>query len=168
MQDLIGMERFAPGLATLSQEEMTAIHVFTILWTLFEAQALGTNAAPGKIVELAERWGRDGHLESCWHAPVFDYFQARYVEDGKPTQYFENLFFHDEKSRAHTLSTLCGSTNIHVDCLSASLLIVYRFRNNFFHGTKWAYDLKGQRDNFEHASQLLEGALDVVRKLRSL
>ncbi len=51
------MERFAPGLGTLSQEEMAAIQVFTILWTLFEAQALGANAAPGKIVELAERWG---------------------------------------------------------------------------------------------------------------
>ncbi len=90
------------------------------------------------------------------------------MKDGKPRQYFEDLFFHDEKSYAQTLSTLCGSTNTHADCLSEFLLIVYRFRNNFFHGTKWAYDLKGQRDNFEHASQLLEGALDVVRELRSL
>lgn len=30
MQDLIGMERFAPGLAALSQEEMAAIHVFLL------------------------------------------------------------------------------------------------------------------------------------------
>lgn len=168
MQDLIGMERFAPGLAALSKEEMTAIHVFTILWTLFEAQALGTNAAPSKIVALAERWASDGYLDSCWHMPVFDYFKARYVGNGQPTHLFENLFFHDEKSRTYAFAILRGNGDGLAECLSASLLIVYRFRNNFFHGTKWAYDLKGQRDNFEHASRLLEGALEVVRKLRPM
>ncbi|WP_149086504.1 hypothetical protein [Pseudomonas prosekii] len=168
MQDLNGMERFAPGLATLSREDLAGLIVFTILWTLFEAQALSTNAALGRIVELAERWGRDGHLESRWHMPVFHYFKARYVENGQPTQHFENLFFHDEKSRAHTLATLGGNADGNAECLSASLLIVYRFRNDFFHGMKWAYDMKGQRDNFEHSSQLLVGALKVVQKLRHM
>jgi hypothetical protein len=168
MQSLNGLERFAPGLAQLSQEELTAIHVFTILWTLFEAQALGTNASPAKIIELAEGWGRDGHLESRWFVPTFEYFRDRYTENGQPTQNFDQLFFHYGKTRELTFATLCGNANAQINCVSASLLIVYRFRNNFFHGTKWAYDMKGQRNNFEHASNLLVGALEVVKKLRSL
>lgn len=39
--------------------------------------------------------------------------------------------------------------------LIVCLLIVFRYRNNLFHGNKWTYRLEGQHQNFEHATQLL-------------
>ncbi|RBH53619.1 hypothetical protein [Pseudomonas sp. MWU13-2862] len=52
MHKLNGLERFAPGLAELSVEELKAIEVFTLLWTLFEAQALDTSATPKKLLSF--------------------------------------------------------------------------------------------------------------------
>lgn len=47
------------------------------------------------------------------------------------------------------------------ECAAAALIIVYRFRNNLFHGTKWGYGIRGQFDNFRHANDVLMAALDV-------
>lgn len=167
MKGLEGLERFAPGLGELSPEELVAIQRFTLLWTLFEAQALGTQASAERIVDMSSRWERESHLDVRWYEPGFQYFKARYIEEGRTNGRFERLHFNDGRWRDLTLSTLCGWNDAPSNRLSASLLIVHRLRNNFFHGTKWAYELKGQQENFEHASQLLEGCLDVVHKLRS-
>lgn len=34
-------------------------------------------------------------------------------------------------------------------------MIVWRFRNNFFHGEKWTYRLEGQLQNFIDANVIL-------------
>ena len=39
--------------------------------------------------------------------------------------------------------------------LAVLLIIVYRYRNNFFHGIKWAYNFRDQLDNFTNANRLL-------------
>jgi hypothetical protein len=35
---------------------------------------------------------------------------------------------------------------------AALLIIVYRLRNNLFHGVKWAYEIQGQLENFNHGN----------------
>ncbi len=35
------------------------------------------------------------------------------------------------------------------------IIIVYRLRNNLFHGEKWSYYFKDQLGNFTHASTIL-------------
>tara|TARA_B100000614_G_scaffold111617_1_gene100153 strand:- start:1007 stop:1162 length:156 start_codon:yes stop_codon:yes gene_type:complete len=40
------------------------------------------------------------------------------------------------------------------------LIIVWRFRNNLFHGEKWAYQLQGQLSNFTHANAVLMRLLE--------
>jgi hypothetical protein len=35
-------------------------------------------------------------------------------------------------------------------------------RNNLFHGVKWAYGIRDQRSNFEHANQALMAAIACV------
>ena len=47
------------------------------------------------------------------------------------------------------------------------LIVIYRFRNNLFHGVKWEYELRGQLDNFNHANQVLMAAYDqLIEKQR--
>ena len=41
------------------------------------------------------------------------------------------------------------------------LIIVYRFRNNLFHGLKWSYNLQGQLENFMHANKALKRAVEL-------
>ena len=40
------------------------------------------------------------------------------------------------------------------------LMIVWRFRNNLFHGAKWAYQLRDQRENFTQANSILMRMLE--------
>ena len=39
--------------------------------------------------------------------------------------------------------------------LAVVLIIIYRHRNNLFHGVKWENLLAGQLDNFNHANNVL-------------
>jgi len=41
------------------------------------------------------------------------------------------------------------------DRILALLMIVWRLRNNLFHGAKWAYQLRDQRENFTQANSVL-------------
>ena len=40
------------------------------------------------------------------------------------------------------------------------LLLIWRLRNNLFHGEKWAYGLQGQLANFTHANVVLMRVLE--------
>jgi len=46
--------------------------------------------------------------------------------------------------------------------VAALLIVVYRLRNNLFHGEKWAYEMKDQRSNFEQANEVLMKAMAYV------
>jgi hypothetical protein len=51
------------------------------------------------------------------------------------------------------------------DLASALLLIVYRYRNNLFHGEKWLYQMRDQNDNFAQANSVLMRAIELCRRL---
>jgi len=40
------------------------------------------------------------------------------------------------------------------------LVIIYRLRNNLFHGDKWSYNLQGQYENFTKANEFLMALMD--------
>ena len=47
---------------------------------------------------------------------------------------------------------------------AALLIIVYRFRNNLFHGVKWAYEIRGQFENFSYANAVLMQAIELQQQ----
>lgn len=61
---------------------------------------------------------------------------------------------------------LLGNKNAPAELLSAALLIVYRYRNNLFHGIKWTYGLEGQQSNFENAIDLLINVMEMRTESR--
>ena len=56
---------------------------------------------------------------------------------------------------------LAGETSEPEEIAAAVLIIVYRFRNNLFHGVKWSYELQGQLENFTHANTALMQAIEL-------
>ena len=85
------------------------------------------------------------------------YFRNRYVKDGKFTHRFEKLKLpHDEKLVKRVLLCKDGKSQ---DIAAVVLIIIYRFRNNLFHGQKWQYELQGQLDNFKHSKKALMQAI---------
>lgn len=159
MVQLADIERIAPGVANLSPEEHEALQRFTLLWTLFEAQVLENNASARKISEKIENL--DHQIgDGSWFQEQLMYFSDRYIENGETNYRFDHLHLRRNDNPELVISVLVGdNTGLRAQLITC-LTIVYRFRNNFFHGLKWAYGLKEQLENFTHSANLLKKCLE--------
>jgi hypothetical protein len=161
--ELEDIEEIAPGVAGLSPEEHEALQRFTLLWTLFEAQILETNASVKKITKKVNDL-EPNILEGQWFQKQLEYFSNRYIENGETNYRFENLHLRKSDGQELVRSVLVGENKDLNAQLIACLTIVYRFRNNYFHGLKWAYEIQEQYDNFSHSANLLKKCLKIFPK----
>lgn len=147
MVQLADIEKVAPGVANLSHEEHEALQRFTLLWTLFEAQDLDSNASVRKISEKVENIDPQ-LINNAWFKEHLSYFSNRYVQDGVTNYHFDHLHLRNKDNPDLVRAVLTGECVDPASQLIVCLTIVYRFRNNFFHGLKWAYGLQDQLENF--------------------
>ena len=150
----------APGFNNLSDDERAAILHFSLLWSFFEAEALHTNASANNILALVHKWASDGCLNITSFAPRLVYFRDRYFNRGTPTEHFAGLNLRQNDSPELVGAVLKGENTNPADCVAVLLIVVFRLRNNLFHGTKWAYGIRGQLDNFTNANAALMAALE--------
>ncbi len=92
--------------------------------------------------------------------PAFDHFRRRYYAGGTTTHLFDGLKFRPRDRADLTVQMLSGQTS-QADDLAGLLLILWRLRNNLFHGEKWEYALRDQRENFRCSNLVLMHVLDV-------
>jgi hypothetical protein len=151
--------RNAPGYGALPEAGREALSSFVFLWSLLEGRALGTRASPAKLVEHARIWGEYGGLPTPAVTSALNYFRDRYLTEGAPNGQFHSLAFRSNDGRADVEAALTGRDEGPVEQTAAVLLIIYRLRNNLFHGLKWAVGLHDQQDNFEHANRVLIDAI---------
>jgi len=140
----------APGFNELPEEDRLAIMHFSLLWSFFEAEALKTNASAAAILAVVHEWADQGRLNVAAFAESLGYFKARYFKNGTATQHFQRLSLRKNDNPSLVEAVLRGENTNPADSVSALLIIVYRLRNNLFHGVKWAYGISGQLDNFTH------------------
>lgn len=155
------LHNHAPGFADLSGEEREAIMQFSLLWSLFESGALKTNGNAKAIVDLTAHWANRGRLAKDSFAHALAYFQNRYVGNGGFTYHFGHLHFRNGDRQELVERVLRGEIDAPSDIAAAVLIIVFRYRNNYLHGMKWAYELKGQLGNFTTANAALMEALEL-------
>jgi hypothetical protein len=151
----------APGFRHLSQPERDATMHFALLWSLFEAKALNTSGNASAILSLVHEWRAQGRLDASQFSEHLDHFKSRYFSDGQPTHHFHGLHLRKGDNPALVQAVLSGDNTDPADSVSALLIVVYRLRNNLFHGIKWADELRDQLANFNHANAALMGALDL-------
>lgn len=87
---------------------------------------------------------------------IMDYFRNRYVRNGKVNLRFTDLNF-GQKGKSKEGKDLCKRVleGDEKDELKCMLHIIYRYRNNIFHGTKPFTNIESQRENFEKSYQVL-------------
>lgn len=100
-----------------------------------------------------------------------DYFCNRYVNDNKSMKHtFNQLRLSPtyEKEVANALHSYCYNKTYSWELLWSYLQIVYRFRNNMFHGSKGLINLNSYVEQFEKLnsflSQLLTEIIDLNYK----
>jgi hypothetical protein len=145
----------AIGYSSLDEFGRSAIANFSLLWSLFEANKFERNANPTRILAKVNQWHAAGVLDIAAFSAALAYFRTRYYENGKHTHHFESLNFRPRDRRGLVARVMSGKARTDSEVVSALLLIVYRLRNNLFHGEKWAYGIAGQRPNFECANSVL-------------
>ncbi len=150
----------APGFHALPEADRAAIFTFTFLWSLFESQVMGNFARVDLICTKVDEWRDAGTLDADQYAPELNYFRQRYFANGAFTRHFPHLNLRPADKPAIVQSVLDGSNNDPRDRLLTVMIIVWRFRNNFFHGEKWAYQLSDQLSNFTHANAVLMRLLE--------
>ena len=162
MNPIQWLEQHAPGFDVLSKQERAAIAHFALLWSLFEERALSTRGSSTAILALTHEWLAQGRLVTEPFAESLLYFQRRYYANGVETQHLVGLHLRPNDCRDLVHAVLKGENTNPADCVAALLIVVYRLRNNLFHGAKWAFGIQGQLDNFTHANSTLMSALTIV------
>lgn len=148
-----------PGFSDLSLAERRAIADFTMLWTLFEARPLGERGNVAQITQAVQAWDEAGTLADPAYDRALAYFRNRYFEAGAFTEHFNGLHLRPNDRPALVRNVLDGSDDTERSRATAVLIIIFRYRNNLFHGIKWQYRLAGQLENFRTANAVLKHVL---------
>jgi hypothetical protein len=104
--------------------------------------------------------GSDGRLNITPFTPSLDHFRNRYFNRAETIAHFRGLNLRSNDSPELVRAVLMGDNTNPADCVAVLLIIVFRLRNNLFHGVKWAYGIRGQLDNFTYANAALMAALE--------
>jgi hypothetical protein len=157
----------APGFSDLTAEERSAIIDFSLLWSLFEARILNNAGSANRISRVVASWHEGGTLQAEAYEPQFEYFRHRYFANGNFTYHFENLHLRPNDHTLLVRSVLDGSNSDPPSRVATVFIVIFRYRNNLFHGTKWQYALAGQLENFANANAALMTALEHHGQLQS-
>lgn len=150
----------APGFADLAANEREAIIEFTLVWSFFEAEMLNNSATTRSITELTQNLIDEHPIDIRLFQRQLDYFKDRYLIDGQQTVHFDNLRLPENDLKDMVISVLKEENTELRDILATALIIIFRFRNNLFHGHKWDYDIRKQLDNFKNACDFLMTVMD--------
>jgi hypothetical protein len=154
-----------PEFRELAADELEAIIDFSLLWTLFEARILNLNANAQKIIEAITLWEEAGRLNEQAYLGTLEYFRQRYLRNGVVTEYFNGLNLRPNDHPDLVKRTLCNANAPTKDKITTVFIIILRYRNNLFHGLKWQYGLRNQKENFKHANLALMTALEQHARL---
>lgn len=154
------LEARAPGFQHLPVSDRQAIFDFAFLWSLLNRRLWTISPAPTGIRERVDAWSAEGTVAAELYEGELAYFRDRYFTDGALTHHFPYLDLRKSDHPELVQAVIEGKTNDPRDRMLALLMIVWRLRNNLFHGAKWAYELRDQRSNFTHANSVLMRLLE--------
>jgi hypothetical protein len=91
------------------------------------------------------------------------FWRERYVTDTKLNKVFERLAFRPDDRREQVEAVLRGENNDPESQLLAVMIVIYRLRNNLFHGLKQIDTLNDQVPNLTTACQVLAGIVEASK-----
>lgn len=137
-------------------EGLDELKNFTLLWNIYENIVFDCEFTLDKL----ESNINSRELNFKLFQKPFQYFRARYTKGGQINSLFDKLTFrqNDRKEFVKNVLTQCSSNNNKIFALG---IIVYRLRNNLFHGIKDYRNLDGQIENFIHANKYIKVFLEI-------
>lgn len=154
------------GLQTISQRINNLLHIdfnidfnpefwqFLVLWNLFECRLFGTSFSIDKAIIKSYKATEEVSKVTL------SYFQSRYVEKGKTNQKFDGLNFRARDKKENVARVLCDGNDADLNPDTAIQCIIFRLRNNLFHGLKSVEAFSRQNDMFDVVNKYLLSCLE--------
>ena len=138
----------------VSSEIGTELFEFLILWNLFERRLFNMRFS------IAEAICKDIKVSSVSLNTTFDYFKKRYVENGRTNSKFDALSFRRNDKKSNVANILCDVPDAMLNKSTAVQIIIYRLRNNLFHGLKDVESLSSNKATFLMVNEFLLSCLE--------
>lgn len=138
-----------------TENDLKNIKDFSLLWNIFENLVCDRNCSINRMEEnlnLIEFQIIDFDV-------YLTYFKERYIASNNTNERFEYLRIFPNTRKEFVKRVLLGNDNNTSNIILALAIIVYRYRNNLFHGEKNIMSLNEQEENFSIANQFLKSIL---------
>lgn len=144
---------------SLTQDDVKAITDFALIWSFFEGIALDNHANCREICKNVDSWVCR-NVEYDFMRPALQYFKDRYYKEGRLTDNYYGLNLKGGDWIDIVQGVMTGHYSDNSTSLKACLIIVYRYRNNLFHGVKWNSNVIDQIRGLYLSGQLLMSTMD--------
>jgi hypothetical protein len=151
----------------LKGESVAVVSGFTLMWSIFEGAVCDNQARIPVFKKRANEIGHRGTLPAAIEDGV-RFWTQRYVTEAGFNQLFEQLRFRPPDCRERVEAVLRGEKNDPESQVLAVLIVIYRLRNNLFHGLKGIEILNDQVPNLIVACQVLAAIVEASRALMIL
>jgi hypothetical protein len=158
---LTWLDNYLQNVPGINPEKINAITNFSLMWNLFES-VLGNNTM--SIQRISQIATLISTKDNCndFYREYFSYFKDRYVDEiGNTKAIFNNLAFRANDKKDFVEQTLKSEGLNAAEAIEALLIIIYRLRNNLFHGEKELHTIHTQYENFNNANLFLSKLLDI-------
>ncbi|WP_210878101.1 hypothetical protein [Roseovarius autotrophicus] len=160
VSEAIELEKAFPPYGDLQAQDKEAIREFSLIWTCFErtisektiilSGSESLNA--GKLRKLAAHLRHKGFSGPRCEA-AYQFWHARY--DGLCSEGLKDALHCQASDKSDLLHIDLFNPDNDKAALNAAFVITYRLRSNLFHGMKWQDRMVDQKENFDHASQVM-------------
>lgn len=163
IKDFFTADFISPDLTNIE-----SVKNFAILWNLFERYFCDKNANLKKIQDNINKLSESNYsFPQIIYDDYYTYCRKRYLIEDKTNELFESLLFRENaaenKYKELLKSILENSESESKKKVFACFIIIYRLRNNLFHGSKNIATIDEQNDNFERANKVLMTFLSFLK-----
>lgn len=138
---------------TTFKRKRSFIFNFAMIWNLFEDRCMGKKAQISKVNNLVESLISINNLEVD---AIFDYFKDRYKVADNIYNTESLLWRRNENTyRNFVIEKFRDTQCSHQDKIKAVLYIIFRLRNNLFHGEKDIAIINEQKRTFVLVNKFL-------------
>jgi hypothetical protein len=142
--------------SNLTEEGLQEIRDFTLLWNILENKVFDTHFSISRLQQFIVAKG----LQLGAFDELLTYFRNRYCLNGQINERYAYLNFRENDKEPLVRRVLLGGESTDHEKILAIGIVVYRYRNNLFHGEKDFAQLDGQTDNFRNANKFIMILLD--------
>lgn len=146
----------------LKPESVDVVSSFTLMWNIFEGAVCDNHAKIPVFERRANKIAQRGLLPPDIEDGV-RFWRQRYVTGAEFNNRFERLEFRSGDCREHVEAVLRSEKKDPESQLLAVMIIIYRLRNNLFHGLKEIDTLNDQVPNLTMACRVLAAIVKVSK-----